>query len=347
MLRKITFSEVCKRLSDEGWNYNMTSGRCPIGPYTLRGEYDIGHYGCKSIVIRLSHIPGFEFSHSEKIVIALNFIYVQNVPWITGVGPNGETSHCPPEGKDWKPKYEKFMEWWKNAKEIVGEDLRDGNLFSETYLAIDANLYKLNFAYLERLAMINEHPIGSMQMDYEVPPSAFLMEGTKYSSNPCTVYLNRAMTYWHNCEIVPNDIEDCVPILLKENNEQDINDLFAPASKTPIVNANVWGLEMPTAEMNRFHIAVHKDSDLTSYVFGGSETLDDLMNRLKAYVKSIVKVNDYVKNNTVLMKKAKEYYEVKKEYDQKREAFLAYQRKIDEMSDRLVYDYQLKGQYHA
>ena len=348
MLRKISFSEVCKRLTDEGWGFDTYNGRCPYGgPYTLRGEYDSGYYGCKTIAISFSHIPGFRFHNSKKIIVALNFIYVQNVPWVTGVGPNGEASHCPPEGKDWKPKYEKFMEWWKNAKEIVGEDLRDGNLFSETYLAIDANLYKLSTDYLKRISMIDEQPIGSMPVDFEIPPHAFLMEGTKYSSNPCTVYLNRAMTYWHNCEIVPGDIENHVPILLKENNEQDTNDLFAPVSKMPIVNANVWGLEMPTAEMNRFHIAVHKDSDLTSYVFGGSETLDDLMNRLKTYVKSIVKVNDYVKNNTVLMKKAKEYYEVKKEYDQKREAFLAYQRKIDEMSDRLVYDYQLKGQYHA
>jgi hypothetical protein len=47
------------------------------------------------------------------------------------------------------------------------------------------------------------------------------------------------------------------------------------------------------------------------------------------------------------MKKAKEYYEVKKEYDQKREAFVAYQQKLEEVGDKLVYDYQLKGQYHA
>lgn len=345
MLRKITFSEVCKRLSDEGWDYNMATGRCPIGPYTLRGEYDNGHYGCKQIFIRLSHIPGFEFSHSEKIVIALNFIYVQKVPWVTGVGPNGQTSHCPPEGKDWKPKDEQYMDWWKNSKEIVGEDLRDGNLFAETYLAVDANFHKLNVAYLERLAMIDERPIGSMQLDYEVPPTAFDMQGTRYSSNPCVVYLNQAMTYWHNCEIVPGDIEDHVPILLKEKNELGAKDYKFDGM--PIIEAKGWDLEIPTARMNRFHIAVHKGDDLTPYVFGGAETVDDLMNRLKAYAKSIAKVNDYVKNNVVLMKKAKEYYEIKKEYDQKREAFLAYQQKMNEVSDKLVYDYQIKGQYHA
>lgn len=345
MLRKITFSEVCKRLSDDGWDYNTATGRCPIGPYTLRGEYDNGHYGCKQICIRLSHIPGFEFSHSEKIVIALNFIYVQKVPWVTGVGPNGQTSHCPPEGKDWKPKGEQYMDWWKNSKEIVGEDLRDGNLFAETYLAVDANFYKLNVAYLERLAMIDERPIGSMQLDYEVPPTAFDMQGTRYSSNPCVVYLNQAMTYWHNCEIVPGDIEDHVPILLKEKNELGAKDYKFDGM--PIIEAKGWDLEIPTARMNRFHIAVHKVDDLTPYVFGGAETVDDLMNRLKAYAKSIAKVNDYVKNNAVLMKKAKEYYEIKKEYDQKREAFLAYQQKMNEVSDKLVYDYQIKGQYHA
>lgn len=345
MLCKITFSEVCKRLSDEGWDYDLTSGRSPIGPYTLRGEYDNGYYGCKSIAIRLSDIPGFEYSHSEKIVIALNFIYVQKVPWVTGIGPNGQTSHCPPEGKDWKPKDERDMVWWKNAKEIVGEDLRDGNLFAETYLAVDANFHKLNVAYLERLAMIDEHPIGSMQIDYEVPPTAFDVLGTRYSSNPCVVYINQAMTYWHNCEIVPGDIEDHVPILLKERNELGAKDYKFDGM--PIIEAKGWDLEMPTARMNRFHIAVHKGDDLTPYVFGGAETLDDLMNRLKAYVKSIAKVNDYVKNNVVLMKKAKEYYEVKKEYDQKREAFLAFQQKVDEVSNKLVYDYQIKGQYHA
>lgn len=346
MLRKITFSEVCKRLSDEGWDYDLLStGRSPIGPYTLRGEYDNGHYGCKSIEIRLSDIPGFEYSHSEKIVITLNFLYVQKVPWVTAVGPNGQTSHCPPEGKDWKPKEEQYMEWWKNTKEIVGEDLRDGNLFAETYLAIDANFHKLNVAYLERLAMIDEHPIGSMQIDYEVPPTAFDMQGTRYSSNPCVVYINQAMTYWHNCEIVPGDIEDHVPVLLKESNELGVKDYKFDGM--PIIEAKGWGLDMPTAIMNKFHIAVHKSDDLTPYVFGGAETVDDLMNRLKAYVKSIAKINDYVKNNAVLMKKAKEYSEVKKEYEQKREAFLAYQRKIDEVSNKLVYDYQIKGQYHA
>lgn len=345
MLRKITFSEVCKRLSDEGWDYDLSTGRSPIGPYTLRGEYDNGHYGCKSIAIRLSDIPGFEYSHSEKIVINLNFIYVQKVPWITMIGPNGQASHCPPEGKDWKPKDEQYMEWWKNAKEIVGEDLRDGNLFAETYLAVDANFHKLNYAYLDRLAIIDEHPIGSMQMDYEVPPTAFDMQGTRYSSNPCVVYINQAMTYWHNCEIVPGDIEDHVPILLKERNELGAKDYKFDGM--PIIEAKGWDLVIPTAEMNRFHIAVHKGDDLTPYVFGGAETVDDLLFRLKAYAKSIAKVNDYVKNNAVLLKKAKEYSEVKKEYEQKREAFLAYQRKVDEVSNKLVYDYQIKGQYHA
>ena len=345
MLRKITFSEVCQRLTDEGWDYHMTTGRCPIGPYTLRGEYDNGLYGCKTIAIRLSHIPGFEFCRSEKIVVCLNFIYVQKVPWVTGVGPNGQTSHCPPEGKDWKPKDEQYMEWWKDAKEIVGEDLRDGNLFSETYLAVDANFHKLGVSYLERLAMIDEHPIGSMQMDYEVPPAAFDMHGTRYSNNPCVVYINQAMTYWHNCEIVPGDIEDHVPVLLNGNNQPGVKDYRSD----PIIDAKAWNLEIPTARMNNFHIAIHKadGNDLTPYLFGGAETVDDLMFRLKAYAKSVVKVNDYVKNNAGLMKKAKDYSEVKKEYDQKREAFLAYQRKVDEVSDKLVYDYQIEGKYHA
>ena len=71
------------------------------------------------------------------------------------------------------------------------------------------------------------------------------------------------------------------------------------------------------------------------------------MNRLNAYAKSIVKVNDYVKKNTALLKKAKEYYKMKKEYYQKRTAFITYQNKLEEMSDRLVYDYQVKGQYHV
>lgn len=345
MLRKITFSKVCKRLTDEGWDYNTATGRCPIGPYTLRGEYDNDLYGCKTILIRFSHLPSFHEVHSEKILIALNFIYVQKVPWVTGVGPNGETSHCPPEGKNWKPKQEEHMEWWKNSKEIIGDDLRDGNLFSETYLAIDANFHKLNAAYIERLGMIDEKPIGSMQIDYEVPPRAFDMDGVRYASNPCITYLNEAMTYWHNCEIVPGDVEDHVPVLLKEKNELGVKDFKFDGM--PIIEAKGWGFEMPTAEMNKFHITVYKGDDLTPYLFGGSETLDDLMNRLKAYVKSIVKVNDYVKNNTVLMKKAKEYYKVKKEYDQKREAFMAYQKKLEEVSDKLVYDYQLKGQYHA
>lgn len=345
MLRKISFNEVGKRLTDEGWDYDMYSDRCLIGPYTLRGEYDGGCYGCKSIVIRFNHIPGFQNTHSDKILVALNFLYVQKVPWVTGVGPNGETSHCPPEGKDWRPKSEEYIEWWKNSREIIGDDLRDGNLFSEIYLAVDANFYKLSTPYLERLATINERPIGSVQMDYEIPPRAFDMDGSRYSSNPCTVYINQAMTYWHNCEIVPGDIEDHVPVLLKENNQPGAKDYKFDGM--PIIEAKAWDLELPTAEINRLHIAVHKGNDLMPYVFGGSETLDDLMNRLNAYVKSINKVNDYAKNNAVLMKKAKEYYEVKKEFDQKREAFLAYQRKVDEVSDKLVYDYQIKGQYHA
>jgi hypothetical protein len=147
------------------------------------------------------------------------------------------------------------------------------------------------------------------------------------------------MTYWHNCEIVPGDIEDHVHYELGAKDYK--------FDGMPIVEAKAWDLEIPTARMNRFHIAVHKGDDLTPYVFGGSETVDDLMNRLKAYAKSIISVNDYVKNNAVLMKKAKEYYEIKKEYEQKREAFLAYQRKVDEVSNKLVYDYQIKGQYHA
>jgi hypothetical protein len=346
MLRKISFSEVCKRLTDEDWDFDMCTGRSPAGPYSLRGEYDGGCYGCQSIVIRFCHIPGFQFSHSDKILVALNFIYLQKVPWVTGVGPDGEKTYCPPQGTDWRPRSDEYMEWWKNSKELIGEDLRDGNLFSETYLAIDANFHKLSTPYLERLATIKERPIGSMQMDYEVPPRAFDMNGTRYSSNPCVTYINEAMTYWHNCEIVPGDVEDHVPILTNKNEDGEAIYKFDDA---PIIEAKAWDLEMPTAEMNRFHIAVHKalNSEFTPYLFGGSETVDDLMNRLNAYVKSIVKVNDYAKNNAVLMKKAKEYYEVKKEYDQKREAFVAYQRKLEEVGDKLVYDYQLKGQYHA
>lgn len=260
MLRKISFSEVCKRLTDEGWGFDIYNGRnlpeCGR-PCTLRGEYDTdGYYGSKTIAIRFSHIPSFQFHNTKKILVTLNFIYVQKVPWATGVGPNGETSHCPPEGKEWKPKDERYMEWWKNSKEIVGEDLHDGNLFSETYLAIDANLHKLRTDYLERISMINEHPIGSMPMDFEIPPHAFNVATVKYSINPCVAYINRDMTYWHNCEIVPNDIEDRLPEL-QENNEQGTNDYkFESRFKIPIVNANVWNLEMPTAEMNRFHIAV-------------------------------------------------------------------------------------------
>lgn len=329
MLRKITFSEVCKRLTDEGWGFNVYNGRCPYGgPYTLRGEYDTdGHYySSKTIAIMFSHMPGFQFHNSKKILVAFNFIHVQKVPWATG---------------------EERIKWLHDSKEIIGEDLNDGNLFSETYLAIDANLHKLSTDYLERIAMINERPIGSMPVDFEIPPHAFNVATVKYSINPCVAYINRDMTYWHNCEIVPNDIEDRVPEL-QENNEQGTNDYkFESRFKIPIVNANVWDLEMPTAEMNRFHIAVYKESDLTPYVFGGSETVDDLMNRLNAYVKSVVNVNDYVKNNTALLKKAKEYYKMKKEYYQKRTAFITYQNKLEEMSDRLVYDYQVKGQYHV
>lgn len=361
MLRKISFSEVCKRLTDEGWGfdiyngYNTGFGPCTLrSPCTLRGEYDTdGYYGSKTIAIRFSHIPGFQFHNSKSILVTLKFIYVQKVPWVTGVGPNGETSHCPPEGKDWRPKDERYMEWWKNSKEIIGEDLHDGNLFSETYLAIDANLHKLRTDYLERISMINEHPIGSMPMDFEIPPHAFNVTTVKYSIDPCTVYINRDMTYWHNCEIVPNDIEAHVPVSFKENNEQDTNDYkfgldgFKTPIVMPIVNANAWGIETPTAEMNRFHIAVYEDNDLTPYVFGGSETVDDLMNRLNAYVKSVVNVNDYVKNNIALLKKANEYYKMKKEYYQKRTAFITYQNKLEEMGDRLVYDYQVKGQYHV
>jgi hypothetical protein len=159
------------------------------------------------------------------------------------------------------------------------------------------------------------------------------------------VYINQAMTYWHNCEIVPGDIEDHVPVLLNGNNQPGVKDYRSD----PIIDAKAWNLEIPTARMNNFHIAIHKadGNDLTPYLFGGAETVDDLMFRLKAYAKSIIKVNDYVKNNAVLMKKAKDYSEVKKEYDQKREAFLAYQRKVDEVSDKLVYDYQIEGKYHA
>lgn len=58
-------------------------------------------------------------------------------------------------------------------------------------------------------------------------------------------------------------------------------------------------------------------------------------------------MNDYVKNNTALLKKANEYYKMKKEYYQKRTAFITYQNKLEEMGDRLVYDYQVKGQYHV
>ena len=355
MLRKISFSEVCKRLTDEGWGFDIYNGRCPYGgPYTLRGEYDTdGYYGSKTIAISFSHIPSFQFHNIKKILVALNFIYVQKVHWATGVGHDEETSHCPPEVNDWRPEGEEHIKWLHNSKEIIGEDLNDGNLFSETYLAIDANLHKLSTDYLERISMINDRPIGSMPVDFEIPPHAFNVATVKYSINPCTVYINRAMTYWHNCEIVPNDIEDHVPVSFKENNEQCINDYkfgldgFKTPIVMPIVNANAWGLEMPTAEINRFHISVYEDKDLTPYMFGGSETLDDLMNRLNAYVKSVVKVNEYVKNNNALMKKAKEYYEMKKEYDQKRTAFNAYRNKLEEMSDRLVYDYQVKGQYHA
>lgn len=348
MLRKISFSEVCKRLTDEGWGFDIYNGRnlpeCGR-PCTLRGEYDTEYYyGSKTIAIRFSHIPGFQFHNTKKILVTLNFIYVQKVPCL---GHDEETSHYPPEGKAWRPEGEEHIKWLHDSKEIIGEDLRDGNLFSETYLAIDANLHKLRTDYLERISMINEHPIGSMPMDFEIPPHAFNVTTVKYSIDPCTVYINRDMTYWHNFEIVPNDIEDRAPEL-QENNEQDTNDYkFESRFKISIVNANVWDLEMPTAEMNRFHIAVYKDSDLTPYVFGGSETVDDLMNRLNAYVKSIVKVNDYVKNNTALLKKANEYYKMKKEYYQKRTAFITYQNKLEEMGDRLVYDYQVKGQYHV
>lgn len=357
MLRKISFSEVCKRLTDEGWGFDIYNGRnlpeCGR-PCTLRGEYDTdGYYGSKTIAIRFSHIPGFQFHNTKKILVTLNFIYVQKAPWVTGVEHDEETSHCPPEGKDWRPEGEEHIKWLHDSKEIIGEDLHDGNLFSETYLAIDANLHKLSTDYLERISMINDRPIGSMPVDFEIPPHAFNVATVKYSINPCTVYINRAMTYWHNCEIVPNDIEDHVPVSFKENNEQCTNDYkfgldgFKTPIVMPIVNANAWGLEMPTAEINRFHISVYEDNDLTPYMFGGSETLDDLMNRLNAYVKSVVKVNEYVKNNNALMKKAKEYYEMKKEYDQKRTAFNTYRNKLEEMSDRLVYDYQVKGQYHV
>ena len=332
MLRKISFSEVCKRLTDEGWGFDVYNGRCPYGgPYTLRGEYDTEYcYGSKTIAISFSHMPGFQFHHGiKKILVALNFICVQKVPWATG---------------------KERIKWLHDSKEIIGEDLNDGNLFTETYLAIDANLHKLSTDYLERIAMIDERPIGSIPVDFEIPPHAFGVNEVKYSINPCVTYINRDMTYWHNFEIVPNDIEDRAPEL-QENNEQDTNDYkFESRFKIPIVNANVWDLEMPTAEMNRFHIAVYKESDLTHltpYVFGGSETVDDLMNRLNAYVKSVVKVNDYVKNNTALLKKANEYHEMKKEYDQKRAAFTAYRQKLEETSDRLVYDYQVKGQYHV
>lgn len=352
MLRKISFSEVCKRLTDEGWGFDVYNGRCPYGgPYTLRGEYDSSYYGCKTIAISLSHIPSFQFHNTKKIIVALNFICVQKVPWATYVDHDEETSHCPPAGKDWNPEAEEQIKWLHDSKEIIGEDLHDGNLFSETYLAIDANLHKLSTDYLERISMIDERPIGSMAVDFEIPPHAFNVDAVKYSINPCVSYINQEMTYWHNCEIVPNEIEVHVPVLFKENNEQGTNDYKfdnAPAVKMPIVNANAWGLEMPTAEMNRFHISVYEDNDLTpGYVFGGSETVDDLMNRLNAYVKSIVKVNEYVKNNTALMKKAKEYHEMKKEFDQKRTAFNAYRNKLEETSDRLVYDYQVKGQYHV
>ena len=337
MLRKITFSEVCKRLTDEGWGFNVYNGRCPYGgPYTLRGEYDIdGYYGSKTIAIRFSHIPSFQFHNCKGFLVTLNFIYVQKVPWAND------------EGKDLRPEGEERIKWLHDSKEIIGEDLNDGNLFSETYLAIDANLHKLSTDYLERIAMINERPIGSMLVDFEIPPHAFNVATVKYSINPCVAYINRDMTYWHNCEIVPNDIEDHAE--LQENNERGTNDYkFESRFIIPIVKADVWDLEMPTAEMNRFHIAVYKkESDLTPYVFGGSETVDDLMNRLNAYVKSIVKVNGYVKNNTALLKKAKEYHEMKKEYDQKRAAFIAYRQKLEETSDRLVYGYQVKGKYHA
>ena len=357
MLRKISFSEVCKRLTDEGWCFDIYNGRnlpeCGR-PCTLRGEYDtLGYYGSKTIAIRFSHIPGFQFHNTKKILVTLNFIYVQKVPWATGVGHDEETSHYPPEGKAWRPESEEHIKWLHDSKEIIGEDLRDGNLFSETYLAIDANLHKLRTDYLERISMINEHPIGSMPMDFEIPPHAFNVTTVKYSIDPCTVYINRDMTYWHNCEIVPNDIEAHVPVSFKENNEQDTNDYkfgldgFKTPIVMPIVNANAWGIKTPTAEMNRFHIAVYEDNDLTPYVFGGSETVDDLMNRLNAYVKSVVNVNDYVKNNIALLKKANEYYKMKKEYHQKRTAFITYQNKLKEMGDRLVYDYQVKGQYHV
>lgn len=354
MLRKISFSEVCKRLTDEGWGFDIYNGHnlpecgCPC---TLRGEYDTEYYyGSKTIAIRFSHIPGFQFHNTKKILVTLNFIYVQKVPCL---GHDEETSHYPPEGKAWRPECEEHIKWLHDSKEIIGEDLRDGNLFSESYLAIDANLHKLRTDYLERISMINEHPIGSMPMDFEIPPHAFNVTTVKYSIDPCTVYINRDMTYWHNFEIVPNDIEAHVPVSFKENNEQDTNDYkfgldgFKTPVVMPIVNANAWGIETPTAEMNRFHIAVYEDSDLTPYVFGGSETVDDLMNRLNAYVKSVVKVNDYVKNNTALLKKANEYYKMKKEYYQKRTAFIIYQNKLEEMGDRLVYDYQVKGQYHV
>lgn len=354
MLRKISFSEVCKRLTDEGWGFDIYNGHnlpeCGR-PCTLRGEYDTEYYyGSKTIAIRFSHIPGFQFHNTKKILVTLNFIYVQKVPCL---GHDEETSHYPPEGKAWRPEGEEHIKWLHDSKEIIGEDLRDGNLFSETYLAIDANLHKLRTDYLERISMINEHPIGSMPMDFEIPPHAFNVTTVKYSIDPCTVYINRDMTYWHNFEIVPNDIEAHVPVSFKENNEQDTNDYkfgldgFKTPIVMPIVNANAWGIETPTAEMNRFHIAVYEDSDLTPYVFGGSETVDDLMNRLNAYVKSVVKVNDYVKNNTALLKKANEYYKMKKEYYQKRTAFITYQNKLEEMGDRLVYDYQVKGQYHV
>ena len=342
MLRKISFSEVCKRLTDEGWGFDVYNGRCPYGgPYTLRGEYDLGsgYYGSKTIAISFSHIPSFQFhNRTKKILVTLNFIYVQKVPWAND------------EENDWRHEGEERIKWFHDSKEIIGEDLHDGNLFSETYLAIDANLHKLSTDYLERISMIDERPIGSMPVDFEIPPHAFNVDAVKYSINPCVSYINQEMTYWHNCEIVPNEIEVHVPVLFKENNEQGTNDYKfdnAPAVKMPIVNANAWGLEMPTAEMNRFHISVYEDNDLTPYVFGGSETVDDLMNRLNAYVKSIVKVNEYVKNNTALMKKAKEYHEMKKEFDQKRTVFTAYRNKLEETSDRLVYDYQVKGQYHV
>ena len=59
MLRKISFSEVCKRLTDEGWGFDVYYGRdlpdCGR-PYILRGEYDNGYYGSKTIAISFSHI---------------------------------------------------------------------------------------------------------------------------------------------------------------------------------------------------------------------------------------------------------------------------------------------------